>query len=147
MLMISWIWSGHDTVTAELKKVVSTLDEANVILYASEKHGMYGDFELEIDGGTRCFPYWMNVTNPTYAPRINYDYINEDGKKDLIIVLTRGYGTGVLDSEVHVFNKVQSNKGENYQETLVDNPIAITLKIKTKLTQHEAVVTIDEKIQ
>ncbi|APH04162.1 hypothetical protein [Bacillus weihaiensis] len=101
---------------------------------------------MKIDGGTRYFPYWMNVTNPTYAPRILNNDLNQDENKDLTIVLTKGYGTGVLDSEVHVLNKSQTNIGEIYEEVLVDNPIAIILKnVKTKLTQHVAVVSIGDK--
>ncbi|MGE8080107.1 hypothetical protein [Peribacillus loiseleuriae] len=80
---------GMTTVIAEFKKVVSKSEEANVILYATEidkKDGMYRKFEMEIDEGTRYFPYWINVTNPTYAPRILYNDLNQDGKKDLVQV-------------------------------------------------------------
>ncbi|WP_207205079.1 hypothetical protein [Peribacillus sp. TH16] len=47
------------------------IKRANVILYANDidrKNGMYREFEMKIDGGTRYFPYWVNVTNPSYAP-------------------------------------------------------------------------------
>lgn len=151
LFMVNIIYKDQSmtTVFAESKKVISKCEEANVILYANErdrKNGMYRDFEMKIDEGTRYFPYWMNVTNPTYAPRILYNDLNQDEKKDLTIVLTKGYGTGALDSEVHVLNKNQTNIGEIYEEVLVDNPIAIILKnVKTKLTQHEAVVSISDK--
>lgn len=151
MVMVNTFYNGQSmtTVFAESKKVISKFEEANVILYTNEidrKNGMYRDFEMKIDGGTRYFPYWMNVTNPTYAPRILYNDLNQDEKKDLTIVLTKGYGTEVLDSEVHVLNKTQTNIGEIYVDVLVDNPIAIILKnVKTKLTQYEAVVSIGDK--
>ena len=151
LFMVNIIYKGQSmtTVFAESKKVISKCEEANVILYANErdrKNGMYRDFEMKIDEGTWYFPYWMNVTNPTYAPRILYNDLNQDETKDLTIVLTKGYGTGALDSEVHVLNKTQTNIGEIYEEVLVDNPIAIILKnVKIKLTQHEAVVSIGDK--
>lgn len=151
MVIVHTFYNSYSmtTVFAESKKVISKSKEANVILYANEidrKNGMYRDFEMKIDGGTRYFPYWINVTNPTYAPRILYNDLNEDEKKDLTIVLTKGYGTGVLDSEVHVLNKTQTSIGEIHKEILVDNPISVILKnVKTKLTQHEAVVSIGEK--
>ncbi|MFE4896176.1 hypothetical protein [Peribacillus butanolivorans] len=151
LVMVNSFYNGQSmtTVFAEFKKVISKSKETNVILFANDKdrkYGMYRDFEMKIDGGTRYFPYWVNVTNPTYAPRILYNDLNQDKKKDLTIVLTKGYGTEALDSEVHVLNKTQTNIGEIYEEVLVDNPIAIILKnVKTKLTQHEAVVSIGDK--
>ncbi|MFE0505360.1 hypothetical protein ACWF7H_28995 [Peribacillus butanolivorans] len=151
LIMVNSFYNGQSmtTVFAEFKKVISKSKETNVILFANDKdrkYGMYRDFEMKIDGGTRYFPYWVNVTNPTYAPRILYNDLNQDKKKDLTIVLTKGYGTEALDSEVHVLNKTQTNIGEIYEEVLVDNPIAIILKnVKTKLTQHEAVVSIGDK--
>ncbi|MFF5395872.1 hypothetical protein ACFY5J_00565 [Peribacillus butanolivorans] len=151
LVMVNSFYNGQGmtTVFAESKKVISKSKEANVIIYANDidrKYGMYRDFEMKIDGGTRYFPYWVNVTNPSYAPRILYNDLNQDKKKDLTIVLTKGYGTEALDSEVHVLNKTQTNIGEIYEEVLVDNPIAIILKnVKTKLTQHEAVVSIGDK--
>lgn len=149
--MVNSFYNGQSmtTVFAESKKVILKSKEANVILYAIDldrKNGMYRDFEMKIDGGTRYFPYMVNVTNPSYAPRILYNDLNQDKKKDLTIVLTKGYGTEALDSEVHVLNKTQTNIGEIYEEVLVDNPMAIILKnVKTKLTQHEAVVSIGDK--
>ena len=151
LVMVNSFYNGQSmtTVFAESKKVISKSKEANVILYANDidrKNGMYRDFEMKIDGGTRYFPYMVNVTNPSYAPRILYNDLNQDKKKDLTIVLTKGYGTEALDSEVHVLNKTQTNIGEIYEEVLVDNPMAIILKnVKTKLTQHEAVVSIGDK--
>jgi len=136
-------------VSSETKTMVAKNDEANVILYATEtdkKNGTYRGFEMKMAAGTKYFPFWMNVTNPTYAPIILYNDLNTDGRKDLIMVLTRGYGTGVLDSEVHILHKIQTNMGENFVEVLVDNPLAVILKnVKTKLTQHEVKVTIVDK--
>ncbi|MGG0283911.1 hypothetical protein ABEY41_02055 [Peribacillus butanolivorans] len=151
LVMVNSFYNGQGmtTVFSESKKVILKSKEANVILYANDidrKNGMYRDFEMKIDGGTRYFPYWVNETNPSYVPRILYNDLNQDKKKDLTIVLTKGYGTEALDRKVHVLNKTQTNKGEIYEEVLVDNPIAIILKnVKTKLTQLEAVVSSDDK--
>jgi hypothetical protein len=86
--------------------------------------------------------FWMNVSNPTYAPEIHYGDINGDKKKELIIILTKGYGTGVLEQEVAVFLV----KGQQLREVLVDNPMAIVNKnIKSSLTKNKAVITIGQK--
>jgi hypothetical protein len=84
----------------------------------------------------------MNATNPTYAPQIYYEDINKDEKKELIIILTKGYGTGVLDQEVNVFH-IEYNP---FGEVLVDNPLAVVLKnAKTRLTPTEAKISIEDK--
>ena len=129
-----------------IREIVASLPEAKATLYAVKSDGYFKNFKLIANGSGGYFPYWTSVSNPSYAPKLFYNDINGDGRKELIIVLTRDYGTGFLDQEVHVFHKIQSNIGEVYQEVLVDNPKAIILKnVKTKLTPHEAVVIIGDK--
>lgn len=126
--------------------IVASLAEAKATLYAMEREGTYEKFKLDIDGIIRFFPDWKNVNNPSVAPRLFFKDLNHDAKKELIIVLTKCYGTGVLDTEVHVFHLIETNKGEGYEEMLVDKPMSIILKnVKTKLTPHEAVVTVGDK--
>lgn len=51
---------------------------------------------------------------------------------ELIIILTKGYGTGALKEEVYVY---RYSNGLN--DVLVENPIAIIYKyVKTKLTSN-----------
>ncbi len=74
-----------------------------------------------------------------YAPQIYYEDINNDEKKELVIVLTKGYGTGALDQEVNVFHI--DNKP--FGEVLVDHPMVIVNKnIKASLTPSKAEITI-----
>jgi hypothetical protein len=55
----------------------------------------------------------------------------------------KGDGTGLIEHNVHVFQKTKTNIGEVYREIIVDNPMAILLKnIKTKLTKTEAIINI-----
>jgi hypothetical protein len=98
--------------------------------------------KLILRGQVFSRPFWMNATNPTYAPQIYYEDINKDEKKELIIILTKGYGTGVLDQEVNVFH-IEYNR---FGEVLVDNPLAVVLKnAKTWLTPTEAKISIEDK--
>ena len=122
--------------------LVSSLDKENIILYAKKVGSMYKDFRIYFKGETYFRPFWMNVDNPTYAPKIFYEDINEDSKKELIITLNKGYGTGVLDEEVYVYRYTNGLIDE-----LVDNPIAIIYKnVKTKLTTEKAEVIIGDKV-
>ena len=83
--------------------------------------------------------------------QIIYEDISQDGKKELVIILTKGTGTGVLEREVHVF-QMQQRKSEKTQsvvmpvEVPVDDPIAILLKnVKTEITPNKAIVSIGDK--
>lgn len=125
-------------------KVVSELPNENIVLYAKEMDGLYRDFKLVFKGGTYTKSFWINDTNPTYAPKLFYEDLNNDGNKELIIILTTGYGTGVLIKEVYVF-EYQDKYG--LTEVLVDNPLEIIQKnVKTKLTAKKAEIILEDKV-
>ncbi|SDO32250.1 hypothetical protein SAMN04487897_1122 [Paenibacillus sp. yr247] len=131
--------------TESKQHAVATLSEAKATLYATKREGYLDNFELQINGVTRSVHDWKNVDNPTYAPRLFYNDINHDGKKELIIILTKDYGTGVLNTEVHVFQSTETTIDGVYEEVLVDNPIAIILKnVKTRLTANVAEIIIGD---
>ncbi|MDF2607287.1 MAG: hypothetical protein K0S34_1482 [Bacillales bacterium] len=110
-------------------KVVATNKIANATLNATEREGNLEKFRLVIDGKlVGEFTNWKNVDSPTYKPQIIDKDINQDGKNEIIIILTTSYGTGILLTDAHVFQKETSNTGEKYIEKLVDNPISILKK-------------------
>lgn len=123
-------------------EVVVKINNENITLYAKNKDEFYQDFKIDFKGTLYSRPFWINVTNPTYAPQIYYEDINKDQKKELIIILTKDYGTGVLEQEVNVFH-IDSNR---FGEVLVDNPMAIVNKnIRSSLSQSKAEITIGKK--
>lgn len=123
-------------------ELVAKLNNENITLYAKEKGGFYQEFKIDFKGTVYSKPFWINVTNPTYAPQLYYEDINNDEKKELVIILTKGYGTGVLEQEVNVFH-IDYNR---FGEVLVDNPMAIVNKnIKSSLSQSKAEITIGKK--
>ena len=126
---------------------IAKSDKTDVTLYAKKMNGLYTDFKIDFQGSIISKPYWMNTTNPTWSPEIIYEDINRDGKKELIIILTKGTGTGVLEREVHVF-QIQQQRFDNMQivmpvEVLVDDPIAYDKNIE--LTPNKASVSIGDK--
>ncbi|PYF07880.1 hypothetical protein [Ureibacillus chungkukjangi] len=129
---------------------IAKSDKVGVTIYAKMMNGLYIDFKIDFQGNILSKPYWMNTTNPTWFPEIIYEDINRDGKKELIIILTKSTGTGVLEREVHVF-QIQQQRFDKMQidvpvEVLVENPIAILLKsVKTELTPNQASVSIGDK--
>lgn len=129
---------------------IANSETVGIILYAKKMNGLYTDFKIDFQGHILSKPYWINTTSPTWSPEIIYEDISQDGKKELVIILTKGTGTGVLEREVHVF-QIQQQKFDNIQievpvEVLVDEPVAILLKnVKTELTPNKATVSIGDK--
>ncbi|WP_066069691.1 hypothetical protein [Neobacillus soli] len=122
--------------------MVAKSGKDDITIYAKKIDDLYYDFKIDFKGRIASRPFWMNVINPTYAPQIYYEDINKDEKKELIIILTKGYGTGALDEEVYVF-EIDSNR---FGELLVDNPLAVVLKnAKTRLTPTEGEISIGNK--
>ena len=122
--------------------LVATSGKNQISLYAKKMNDLYYDFKIDFNGKIASRPFWLSVANnSTYAPRIYYEDISEDGKKELIIILNKGYGTGVLLEEAFVI-EVNSNQ---FADVLVDNPLAVVLKnVKTSLSTNEAKINIGD---
>lgn len=131
------------TKASSAEKVVGNLPEVKLTLYATEKEGDLTNFKLTVKGETYFFPRWLNSPNITYYPKLYYSDINNDGRKEIVIVLTTDTGTGVIIQETHVF---QVDNNGDLLEKLVDNPMAIINKnVKTKLSKSEAIVSIGKE--
>ncbi|RXJ04583.1 hypothetical protein DS745_04155 [Anaerobacillus alkaliphilus] len=123
-------------------EIVSTLPKEKITLYAKEINGLFHDFIINFKGEIYSRPFWINVTNTSYAPQIYYEEINQDKKKELIIILNKGYGTGVLQEEVFVYR--YSN---GLIEEVVDHPLAIIYRnIKTKVSTKSAEIVIGDNV-
>lgn len=126
------------------RKSIGSIPSAKIELFATEEKGNLINFTLQVDGRTISFPTWKNVTNKAYYPELYYSDINNDGTKEIVIVLTTGYGSDVVIKDVHVFNRNQKN---NYEEKQVENPISIINKnVETKLTNSTATIKIGDKV-
>ncbi|MEO4052618.1 hypothetical protein [Solibacillus sp. CAU 1738] len=129
---------------------VAKSDTVDVSLYAKKTNGMYTDFKIDFQGSILSKPSWENVANPTWSPQIISADINQDGVNELIIILTTGTGTGVIEREAHVFHlqkqRLRKKLVEVPVEVLVDDPIAIVLKnVKTELYPSQANINIGNK--
>lgn len=141
VLMINPTFAGTEF---EGYEVVSTNDKENITLYAKKINGLFRDFKINFKGEIYSRPFWISETNPSHAPQIIYKDINKDQNKELIIILTKGYGTGVLWEDVYVFNTL--NNRIDINEVIVDSPLAIIHKnVKTKLTAEKAEVIVGNK--
>ncbi|KOO40345.1 hypothetical protein AMD01_21375 [Priestia koreensis] len=123
------------------KNIVITKN--NVELSAYENNGRLMDFILKKGNKKLSFPTWKNVSNPTYSPQLLSEDINNDGLKEVIVILTTGYGSGVLFQEVHVFNE---NKEGLFDEVKVEDALEIVKdNVKTNLTNSTASIIIGDK--
>ncbi|MER2037376.1 MAG: hypothetical protein ABS944_04470 [Solibacillus sp.] len=122
-------------------QVIASSNEEDVTIYAEELDGLFYNFKINYNGLSFNEPFWMNVTNPSYAPQIIVEDIDGNGTEELIIILTLGYGTGTLKQEVHVFHS-----SNNFSEVLVDDPMAIVFKnVKATLLPNKAQISIANK--
>jgi light-regulated signal transduction histidine kinase (bacteriophytochrome) len=96
--------------------------------------------KLFINGKEAYFSDWKNSTFPDHHPELILEDIDRDGRKELIVILTKDHGTGYLQTEAHVIDP------ETLEETLIDSPIAIVLKnVKTKIMDGKAEIKIGTK--
>lgn len=134
---VQWDEHTNSVYIKDEQKIISNLLEADAKLYPfQETDGSYKGFILEIKGERKYFD-WENTVNPTYAPKMLYDDINNDGKNELIIILTVATGTGVHIEEPHIINT------DEFTELIVENPQQIvTDNIKSEITDNKDYVNI-----
>ncbi|MGN7357499.1 stalk domain-containing protein [Paenibacillus sp. SAF-054] len=105
---------GKDVKYDEKTNTVSVDPVAGVMVGESEdktvritgnktESGTFDHLQITTPVFSRSIPGY-NVTNPSYAPQISKEDIDGDGIPDIVIILTTGYGTGVYQSNVLVYN-------------------------------------------
>ncbi|MCJ8011169.1 hypothetical protein MUG84_05335 [Paenibacillus sp. KQZ6P-2] len=106
---------GKDVTYDEKSNTVSVNQTSGTLISESEDQtihitgnqtelGTYDHLHIQTPFFSRSIPGY-NVTNPSYAPQIITQDLTGDGRKEVIIILTTGYGTGVYRTSVLVYNK------------------------------------------
>ncbi len=116
------------TVYIDKPYYISSNSETASKLYPfQESNGMYEGFILDINGKRQYFD-WKNVKNPSFEPKMIFNDINQDGDKELVIILTTGTGTGYHTEDIHIINPA------NFEEIKVELPADIAKeKLDTKI--------------
>jgi len=97
--------------------VIAYLEERNTWLSAANlKDGIFSDMTLSIDGKTKRFP-WKTYGEQAFLPELSYADVDRDGRNELIVILCKGEGTGMLEEEIHVLNP------EHFLEITVQSPL------------------------
>ncbi|WP_336773203.1 hypothetical protein [Paenibacillus sp. MMO-58] len=100
-----------------------------------EENGLFNEISVSTLTVSKSFT-WSNVTNPAYYPAIEVADLNEDGDNEIIIVLTKGYGTGVNAQELHILNE------DDLSELTVENPLYYIIK-----HSHSSIQSIGDKVR
>ncbi|UUZ82881.1 hypothetical protein LJK88_02315 [Paenibacillus sp. P26] len=81
---------------------------------------------------------WSTSSNPTYYPAVKLGNFYTGNTQEIAVILTKGYGTGVLQQELHVLNLA------DLSEIPVENPEdAVAKKVKSKITKAAKTVRVE----
>ena len=112
-----------------------------IYLYAldsDEGKGVYQEILLDVKGKQKIFN-WIVDSGLSFRPQLILSDINNDNKKELIVITTKWTGTEINVQEVHIFNI------DTLEEIKVQDPLDIIAKnVKTKVNKTKD--TIDIKI-
>jgi len=83
---------------------------------------------VHIDKQSKTYQ-WQNVSDPEYYPQLIVEDLNNDQQDEIYLFLTKGYGTGVIDTQIHILRR-------DFSEITAPNPF-VDLKDKLHSTVHE----------
>lgn len=97
---------SKESVSTSVESTPNTLlsetsDKKIAVYGVQEKGDLFSSLDVAINGEPKTFD-WSNVTNPSFYPQIFVIDLNKDGEDEIVIILTKGTGTGIHNSEVHV---------------------------------------------
>ncbi|MFS0558705.1 stalk domain-containing protein [Brevibacillus sp. 179-C9.3 HS] len=125
-------------------KMIASIPEEEIYLYAlnnDKDTNMYKDLIVSINGVKKVFD-WETIAMITDLPELFYLDLNNDQKKELAILLSKGHGTGFSSETIHIVNP------ENFTEYPIENPLDIIKNhVTTKIiSDTEVEIKIGETI-
>ncbi|WP_058304117.1 M56 family metallopeptidase [Gorillibacterium timonense] len=96
--------SAAPAATAQADKPsgpLAIVKEISLFAPSGAKGDVYKGLTVSYGNTTKSFP-WITVTNPTYAPEIHAFTLTGNGEEQAAIILTEGYGTGIIQQTLHV---------------------------------------------
>ncbi|WP_211748549.1 stalk domain-containing protein [Paenibacillus sp. Marseille-Q4541] len=101
---------SEDKNTAEFKTTnyykMSPKGEPDTVLVPVkvEESGYVKGMKLRLAGTWSTYPEWEGLWNWRYKPEIHVEDISGDGKNEMVVINTLGYGTGLFMQEVKVID-------------------------------------------
>ena len=97
---------------------------------------MFNEITVQTKESSKSFT-WENVTNPSYYPIVRMGDVDDDGKEEIIIILTLGYGTELNIQEIHIL------KMDDLSEKEIENPLkAIKENVKSVISKNDGKVHV-----
>lgn len=132
--------TSKESVSTSAASTPNTLlfetSDKEIAVYGTQKKGdLFSLLDVVINGETKTFD-WSNVTNPSFYPQISVSDLNGDGEDEIVIVLTKGTGTGIHDSEVHVLKKDFTEIPVTDAKEFAQNNIKVDLKTDKDIRQY-----------
>lgn len=131
VILVCIVFNASNIVSAEVStKPKQTLVVANekekVYLYATPnpKAEMYTDFRVKIGKEVVETFGWEVAMSETRTPELHVVDLNNDGIKEVVVIITLGTGTWVVQKEAHILQQVETVIGRKaYEEMDIDNPV------------------------
>lgn len=132
-------------------KLLASIPEEKTYLYAinTDDSILYNTMILSVKGVNKIYP-WENLSlpSPVAFPQLYYTDLNNDNKKELVVILAKNTGTGVSVKEIHVLDLENFNeyKIEDPVDVITDNieiSIITTKKVEIKIDDNVAVIDIN----
>lgn len=103
-------------------KIIASIPEENIYLYANNKKyennketSMYKGLLLSVNNRSKYFD-WENIDIITDYPELYYLDLTGDDKKELVVILSKGHGTGASSDSIHIIDPI------NFSEYKIENP-------------------------
>lgn len=121
--------SQSRSASSESMIEIASADDVRILANDDANSDVFKEIVVETKDSSKSFP-WVNVMNPSYYPNVNLLDVDEDGKDEILIILTSGHGAGSQVQEIHVLNK------EDLSELAVEDPLkAIESQISSTITK------------
>ncbi|WHY84036.1 hypothetical protein QNH39_15235 [Neobacillus novalis] len=100
-------------------------EKEGVYLYATPnpKADLYTNFRVKIGKKVVDTYGWEVQMREERQPELHVIDLNNDGKKEIVVILTLGTGTWVVQKEAHILQQVETSDGKAYEEMDIDNPV------------------------
>ncbi|MBY9080420.1 hypothetical protein KIH86_07075 [Paenibacillus sp. HN-1] len=124
-------WDREDNQVQVIQKrnaIASVPGTRTRLFPMAERDGEYKGITLEWKEKLKSYPGWVNPSNVESPPRLEDQDIDDDGRREAIVVLNAGSGTGVYLEEIHVVDSL------TYREIPVEDALqAVRSRIQSSV--------------
>jgi hypothetical protein len=111
--------------TVSKQKLVVSNKKEGVYLYATPNpdDDLYTDFRVKIGNKIVETFGWKVSMRAERQPELHVIDLNQDGKKEIVVIITKGAGDSIVLKEAHIIQQVETMNGIDYDEVDIDNPV------------------------